>query len=1164
MRLTRLELSGFKSFAGAVELPFEAGVTAIVGPNGCGKSNISDAVRWVLGEQSPRLLRGGKMEDVIFQGSTGRRPVNVAEVSLVFDNSDGTLPIAYQEVLVTRRLSRSGQSEYLLNRSAVRLRDIQDLLRGTGLGADAAVVMEARMIEALLSEKAEERRALFEEAAGIGLYRDRKTSTERRLEETAADLARLEDLVSEVQTQVRSLARQRGKAERHGKMIEERFGIALTLVRRELEDFDLMLGGLGQHAEQLAAALPGERTRLEAAEREREAGVLARHTAEARRTEVERRLADAKLESGRLEGDLALAAERLHNAGERRATAGRRRDQEEARALQAERERAAATAECEAAERDLASVGQELTGRSTLEQEGRDRLLAQRAAVRELEEDLQRRAEAVRALEGERAALERERAELGQQLADASQERARRAETEWAATSQVGTRAQEAAALARAAAEATAALEQARRRLAELKEQETDGRAARRQAEAALAQVTARRDALAELERERVGLAPAAQALLKARARFGDAVIGPLSDFLRTSRRDAALAEQLLGEWLHAVLVRDANAIETIRRWHEEVQPGPLVLLPSVPGPRLAADGNPLNDDLRVDGPAAAWVRALLAGNEVLDGGEAGRAGRTGGRALRRANGAVFLAGTTAGGPLERRAELEGLAQEVREAEVHRGDAATTLERTLAELAAAEAAFAAAGEAAERARQQELEAGAVKDGAERAAAHAQREAADATAQVERLSTRFAEVETRLSALHADVERHEVERVRLDERLGRERAGLVDLEGQQEAAREQRVRWQVDAAQVEARLGAARERAGRAAAEAEDARRQSAALADEMSALEHETATLTAQRAQWEDQLKERRLALVALEAAAGEAGAYVEAADARVAETETALEDVRKALDARGAEEHKLELERTEIVGRRRGLVARVEAEWRKPLDQLLAEAPVVAGDLEWLRQEDERLRAAIDAVGPVNALAVDEHGEEVKRLEFLMTQRNDLVAARQSLQQAAREIDQTAKAMFLDSFGKVRDNFRTVFQTLFGGGECDVRLANEDEPLESEIEIHAAPRGKRTQRIHLLSSGERTLVAVSLLFAIFLTKPSPFCLLDEVDAPLDDANVGRYVRLLAEFKDLTQFIVITHNPRTMQAADAVYGVTMQEPGVSTIVGVRLGQMEPV
>ncbi|PYP98885.1 MAG: chromosome segregation protein SMC [Gemmatimonadetes bacterium] len=1160
MRLTRLELSGFKSFAGAVELPFDTGVTAIVGPNGCGKSNISDAVRWVLGEQSPRLLRGGKMEDVIFQGSTGRRPVNVAEVSLVFDNSDGTLPVAYQEVLVTRRLSRSGQSEYLLNRSAVRLRDIQDLLRGTGLGADAAVVMEAKMIEALLSERAEERRALFEEAAGIGLYRDRKTSTERRLEETAADLARLEDLVSEVQTQVRSLARQRGKAERYGKMIEERFGVALTLVRRELEDFDLALGGLGQRVQQLAAAIPEERARLGEAERQREAGVQARHTAEARRTEVERRLSDAKLDIGRLEGDLALAAERLRNAAQRRGAAGQRREQEEARGLQAERERVAAAQERTAAERDLTSVGQELAGRTAHEQEGRDRLLGQRAAVRALEEDLQKSAEGFRALEGERAALERERAELREHLAQASQERLTLDAAERGAAADVRALAQRASAQAQDAVHAVETLEAARRRVAELKERETRGRAARRQAEEALAQVVARRDALAELERERVGLAPAAQALLKARAQFGDAVIGPLSDFVRTSRRDAVLAEQLLGEWLHAVLVRDAAAVDAIRRWHEQAQPGPLVLLPSVPGPRLASDGHPLSDDLRVDGPAAAWVRALLAGHEVLDGGGEGR-----GRALRRANGAVFLAGSTptAGGPLERRAELESLAQDVRDAEARRDTGAATLERTLADLTDAEAALAAAGEAAEQARQHELESSALKGDAERAAAHAQRQAADATAQVDRLSARLTEVEARLEAVHATSERHEVERVRLDERLGGERARLEDLDAQQEAAREQRVRWQVDAAQVDARLAAAREREARAAAQAEEARGQVATLAEEIGALEAEAATLTTQRAQWEDALKERRIALEALETAAGEAAGEVDRADARVVETEAALEAARRALDARGEEEHKLELERTEILGRRRGVVARVEAEWRKPLDQLLADAPEVSGDLDWLRQEDERLRAGIDAVGPVNALAVDEHGEEVKRLEFLMTQRDDLVTARHSLQQAAREIDQTAKTMFLESFGKVRENFRSVFQTLFGGGECDVRLANEDEPLESEIEIHAAPRGKRTQRIHLLSSGERTLVAVSLLFAIFLTKPSPFCLLDEVDAPLDDANVGRYVRLLAEFKDSTQFIVITHNPRTMQAADAVYGVTMQEPGVSTIVGVRLGQMEP-
>jgi len=1156
MRLTRLELSGFKSFAGTVELPFDAGVTAIVGPNGCGKSNISDAVRWVLGEQSPRLLRGGKMEDVIFQGSTGRRPVNVAEVSLVFDNADGTLPVAYQEVVVTRRLSRSGGSEYLLNRSAVRLRDVQDLLRGTGLGADAAVVMEARMIEALLSEKAEERRALFEEAAGIGLYRDRRKSTERRLEETTADLARLEDLIGEVQTQVRSLARQRGKAERYGKMIEERFGIALTLVRRELEDFEIALGSLGQRSAELTAALPAERTRLAEAERAREAQAQARHTAEARRTELERRRADAQVDVGRLEGDLALAAERLRNAGQRRVTAGQRREQEQTRAAQAERERTAAAAECETAERDSATVQAELTGRSAREQEVRESLLAQRATVRQLEESLLRRVEELRALEGERTALERERAELRTLLGHAAHERTAREAAEQAATAQASSLAQRAAAQARATVQAADELERARRRVAELKEQETRGRAIRRQTEEALAQLTARRDALAELERERVGLAPAAQALLKDRGQFGDAVVGPLADFVRASHRDAALAERLLGDWLHAVLVRDAAAIDAIRAWHEQAQPGPLVLLPCEPGPVVAAGAHPLQDGLTVQGPAGAWVGALLAGLEVLEGG--------GGRALRRANGAVFLdGGPAAGGPLQRHAELDALEHEVRETEAAGGRAAAALDRTLAELAAAEAAFNVAGEAAERTRQQELEAGGLKGEAERAAAHARREAADAAAEVGRLSRRLEEVEERLATLGTQLEQHELERVRLDERLGGERSRLVDLEAQQEAAREQRVHWQVEAAQVEARVTAARERAARSGGDADLARHQGASLGDEIATLDRDATTLAAQQSEWEEALKERRLALGALETAAQEAAADVQQAEARLTAAEAALEEVRKALEALGASEHKLELERTEIAGRKRGLIERVEAEWRKPLDQLLATAPEVAGDVAWLRQENERLTSAIDAVGPVNALAVEEHAEEMKRLEFLMTQRDDLVAARQSLQQAAREIDQTAKLMFLESFGKVREHFRSVFQTLFGGGECDVRLANEDEPLESEIEIHAAPRGKRTQRIHLLSSGERTLVAVSLLFAIFLTKPSPFCLLDEVDAPLDDANVGRYVRLLAEFKQQTQFIVITHNPRTMQAADAVYGVTMQEPGVSTIVGVRLGQMEP-
>src|SRR5512145_167982 len=234
MKLTRLELSGFKSFADTVHLDFEDGVTAIVGPNGCGKSNVSDAVRWVLGEQRARMLRGAKMEEVIFQGSSARRPVNVAEVALTFENDEGLLPIAFREVVIARRLSRSGESEYLLNGTVCRLRDIHDLLRGTGLGAEAGVVIEARMIDALLSDRPDDRRELFEEAAGVGLYRDRKRSAERRLEETTVDLSRLDDLISEVQTQVRSLARQRKRAERFAEMNARRFSVDLTLAAREM------------------------------------------------------------------------------------------------------------------------------------------------------------------------------------------------------------------------------------------------------------------------------------------------------------------------------------------------------------------------------------------------------------------------------------------------------------------------------------------------------------------------------------------------------------------------------------------------------------------------------------------------------------------------------------------------------------------------------------------------------------------------------------------------------------------------------------------------------------------------------------------------------------------------------------------------------------------
>ncbi len=1156
MKLTRLELSGFKSFADTVTLTFEQGVTAIVGPNGCGKSNVSDAVRWVLGEQSARLLRGGKMEDVIFQGSTARRPVNVTEVSLYLDNADGDLPIAYREVVVTRRLSRSGQSDYLLNGSPVRLRDIQDLLRGTGLGSDAGVVIEAKMIDLLLSDRADERRSLFEEAAGIGLYRDRKHSTERRLEETATDLQRVEDLIAEVQSQIRSLARQRGKAERHVKLSDEKFSVQVTLARRLLERLSDEAAGMEARFAELTGLLPAARQRLVDCDHRREEAARSRAAAESQRTEIARRLGAVRVELGKLDGDLALAAERLANATARRIRAQEERGQMELRAQLALVERDAVEADRAGAAAEHERIRSELTGRADAEEDVRRRLSDQRTQVRQWEQELQSQAQTLRSLEGERAALEGELASLRERAAGATAHRAN-LQGELAGAERRRDHAVERAGfLGHEAKRVASEAERARHQVAEAREQEAMQRSDRRRAEEGLAQVTARRHALEELERDRVGLAPAAAALLAAREQFGGAILGPLSDFVSTGRDDAELAERLLGDWMHAVLVRDREAVQAVQAWHAEQQPGSLVLLPLDPGPVTGREIQPLDDRLRVEGPAAGWVRAALAGSEILD---------PAGRVLRRASGAIFLSGAAApSGPLRRRAELATLGHEVGRAGVALAAAESALEATVARLGEREQALATAAAAAEQTREAERQGSAAREDALRAAANLAREMAESVAQLERVTERLGRAEVRLAEIDAALVQGDLARGRLEEELGGGRGRLAGLETEQEAAREQRVHWQVQEAHVAGGLRSADERLQRAASMREEAERAALALAGELSQLETDSAALAAQQAEWREARAERQVAVHELEAASTDADAELAATEAALLAAEREVASSRGALEAASEESHALQVRLTETAGTRRGIVERIEAEWHRPFDQLLEQAPLLDLDLETLEAEAARIVGALEAIGPVNALAVEEHADEVKRLEFLTTQRDDLVGARQSLIQAIREIDGTARSMFVETFVAVQANFTRVFQTLFGGGECELRLANPDDPLESEIDIHAAPRGKRTQRIHLLSSGERTLVAVSLLFSIYLTKPSPFCLMDEVDAPLDDANVGRFTRLLDEFKAGTQFLVITHNPRTMQAADAVYGVTMQEPGVSTIVGVRLGEAEHV
>jgi chromosome segregation protein len=353
------------------------------------------------------------------------------------------------------------------------------------------------------------------------------------------------------------------------------------------------------------------------------------------------------------------------------------------------------------------------------------------------------------------------------------------------------------------------------------------------------------------------------------------------------------------------------------------------------------------------------------------------------------------------------------------------------------------------------------------------------------------------------------------------------------------------------------MAADRER--RLAQEAANHTQRLAQLRIELQELSQSDAALAEQMAVWTMDLETREATLFDGETTLAESEAAVRATDEQLEAAEAALSEVRRRSSAVSDELHHAELRFTELSGRRMAIRERLETEWKRPLDEMIAEIPPMDLDDETLQAEVDDLRKQLDQLGPVNALAIEEHDETVKRHDFLVAQRTDMAEARASLLQAIKEIDNTARGLFMETFKQVRENFRQIFFSLFGGGDCDLRLENPDSPLDCDIEIHASPRGKKTQRIHLLSSGERALVALSLLFGIFLTKPSPFCLLDEVDAPLDDANVGRFVRMLNQFKSRTQFIVITHNPRTTtEAGDAVYGVTMQEPGVSSLVSVRM------
>jgi chromosome segregation protein len=1251
VKLKKLELYGFKSFAERTVFEFEDSLSALVGPNGSGKSNVVDAIKWVLGERSAQKLRGEEMTNVIFGGSPSHKPVNFADVKLTIDNSDKWLPVEYEEVCICRRMDGSGQSEYFMNAQPCRLKDIRHLLIDTGVGTSCYAVIEQGQIDRILRSNPKERRQVFEEAAGINRFLEQKKEAERKLERVANNLVRVTDIIEEIQRQLRSVKYQAARARTFKQQTERLQRLRLA---HGLHSYRTLEAEKGEHARAVEAAL-SDRSRLAeqtaAAEADAESARAALQAAQNELSESRQRLAvmDARIES--LGREAELNRRRCQELERQMQEAGTRRSALEQRARDLGAEVTAAAANLEDARRQLAEMAarsetvqrkvEELRRRS---RDGEDGLEARKAAIFDLfqqDAHLRNQIEVLgaerRALQGRLERLENRRKEINDQLAQAEAERAGVQETLGALQAQQ--------------AELDGRLEALKRSV--LAAQERLGAVAAEETEARtdLSGKLARRDLLRDLEARAEGVGSGVRRLIEEHL---PGTLGLVGEKLDVPLERAAAVEAALGSKVQAIIFEHAaearEGLELLAK--EQAGRAEMIVLEHVSAPERH-ELNPvpglegrLSDLVGCDEQAAPAVNSLLGNVVLVEDAERAlallRAGVPRDMRLVTPAGECYGAdGVWAGGTPEapslvsRRSELAVLDVQIADVERRLAELSERRQacaRDLEGLGAEREALAAraeeirrsAGDAQSRVQLLEARAGELRDelhltGIEQAALRT--DIADLEAQCASLQDRSQEVQ-RLRAEAQSAVQAEQEQLRATHQ---EMQGLADelnaLAG--ELARTGEHQRNLEA--LSERLGADKrqaeaELAGLAGEEQDGARRREEAVRAAESA-EAESAALETGKAALSRTLEESSSALDGLrlkidESAARSAELSKEREDVdgrlqtlRLTESETGIK-MQDMLD-RVAEDYGVRLlalqadpeqwrqtppftsrlirEFAENLPEERP--AAVVAAWYKEQEGAeqaeeereedapevlslkeatelrgavleLAESP--ATDWEQVRDEAARLKVRVERIGNVNVAAIREQEELEVRLQFLSDQKEDLETARRHQREIIRELNKRSRERFREVFEQVRQNFQALFRKLFGGGTADIileQLAEEEDILEAGIEMVARPPGKETSSITLLSGGERALTTLALLFAIFQAKPSPFCLLDEVDAPLDDNNVERFLMLLGEFRQSTQFIIITHNKVTMSVAQVLYGLTMAD-GVSKKISVRFEDID--
>ncbi|MCL5966195.1 MAG: chromosome segregation protein SMC [Deltaproteobacteria bacterium] len=1186
MKLKKLELFGFKSFYDKTTFDFSDGITAIVGPNGCGKSNIVDAIRWVLGEHAPSFIRSKVLEDVIFAGSDAAGPLGMAEVTLTFSNEDGGGPPGYEsysEIQVTRRTFRDGESEFFINRIPSRLKDIAELFLDTGAGARGYAIIEQGRILSIVNARPEDKRLIIEEAAGVAKFRVRKKEAERKMESTRQNLARVRDIHEEVKRQLGGLDRQVRKAERYKALRDELKSLDLAIAARRRQALTAQAAGLAAERAEAEAELAA--VRAGAANRESELEALRLGLAEADaalrdlrdacsalkeqigRSEEERkgkirgaeelraRIAETALEIAALESDIAVLAERVAAAEAEAST--RESALSSLRDRNAELEAAAETA------REEYRKAQELFERARSDW-----------AVRvSLHSSARSSAESLRKLLEEN---ERVLARLEERIAEAGDE-AGRLDAELRAASERLAQARE------ALESAQAAWDGAGRRLDEVNARLDAVVETRRRAEGELAAADSRLSALSRLYGERDWTTSGVKAVLKyyrgengSRESAG-APLGVMGELIETDAPYERAVEAVLGERVQSIVVRDHAEGLSALQYLKETREGRVSFVPVSLRRRdeEAADGGeegviaPLCDLVRAPAGCDALVRGFFGGTLLVR--DIDCAVRLWNR-----NGVWNTYVTLEGDLVTADGILMGGAQETDGAGILAGKREIReLERETEELSAAAARARAEEEALRRERvlleERREEMFRLREERGKAFGDVKQRHAVLSEAVSKAGGRIAELEQ-------DREHHRAERERMTAELGTSEDAARETE-EARGAEEERVR--LLAAEVEAargRMEEAREALNAAKVELAGLEQKDVS---ERTVLAGHRETLAGKRSALEERKArkashEERSVLLAAEIEAGRA-AIEQASMAQAARQEEIDRrlgaDAEARASANALEQEIRESRKREDAGQGRLSDLRFE-EQRIAMalsnrdDQVYQKYEIHADGLplpEWDGEEElaarearaEEIRGKMSAIGDVNLGAIEEHRELSERHAFLSAQEADLEKSLDDLAKAIQKINRTTRERFAGAFERINETFGELFPKLFSGGRAFLKLLDEEDLLETGVEIVAQPPGKKLQSLNLLSGGEKALTAIAFIFSIFLVKPSPFCLLDEVDAPLDDANIDRFNALVREMSANYQTLLITHNKRTMELADVLYGITMEKPGISKVVSVR-------